>query len=209
MFAFTGAEGPSLADGYGHWPTREAAALLSRVDDAAAVADAGYSDLDIAQFQRRHRTGKTGVALYLAGTGLAGVGTITLLSGIYTSDALIVAGAGMMFVGGIGAVVGEVMMFSGGIGAANTLRIDNTIGWVGVGFAIASPVLQFIAPGFALISPGASIAMSLSSFGLGVGAIVCGAVQLGQDGAAGRRAGLISTWTVVPTSNGVALAGRF
>jgi hypothetical protein len=96
--------------------------------------------------------------------------------------------------GVVGETVGEILMFDGGIGASKVLGLNTTAGWVGVGLAIASlPVSWFNSAGGSVLS---------------VAGFVCGAVQLGQSGEAGRDQGLIGL-RVLPMRDGVRVVGAF
>jgi hypothetical protein len=198
---------PSLAAAFADHRTHLVLDVLSEDTPAPAGSETGATasdtprDLDQDRFRRRHRLGRTGVLLVVGGTAASAVGFVTVIATVF-SDSLApaIVGVGLVVGGASVAVVGEVMIFAGGIGASEVLGENTTVGWVGVGLAIggfATTLLSADAPGLQVAGTAASI-----------GGLVCGSVELAQAGAAGRRENLIS-FRVVPTSNGLLVAGTF
>lgn len=205
---------PQLATAFGDYRTHQVMAYthedprLVAVD--APVSDAGGS-LDAERIARRHQLGKTGVVLMVAGTGAAAVGAIMAFGGAIallndggsTGAAAVTTGGVVLVLGGaVAGTVGEVMMFTGGIGASQLLGIPTTVGWTGVGLIAGGFVVGVVGSGAG--SPELSTVGSLMS----LGGFVCGAVQLGQSGRAGREANVLS-WHLVPTPHGMGIAGNF
>lgn len=194
---------PSLAEGIGyahvsHEPMFDLPSLLVSHASDEVVGGTGAAGVDAAMFQRRHQMGKTGVILFIVGIPVVLVGAVVLVGSTASgSGSGMLAGYGIMVGGNALSITGEVMLFVGGIGASNLLSVDNAIGWVGVGLAVGANVAAFI--------PGVSVL----STPLAIGGLVCGAVQLGKAGRAGRDAGLLTDVHLVPTGNGMLVAGRF
>lgn len=201
---------PSLSVAFADYRAHDTLALvqtdgfnprIDNVDEEVPVVGGG-SSLDADRIQRRHRLGKAGVTVMIIGASATVVGVgVAVVGGAGGNLGLATLGLGLAVGGGIAFTVGEVMMFTGGIGAASLLGESTTVGWVGVGLIAGGYVLNVVGP---RIDP------SLSGIGgaLGIAGLVCGAVQLGQAGRAGRDAGVIS-WHVAPMDNGLRIGGTF
>lgn len=200
---------PSISAAYADYRTHQ---FLDTADDETA---GGSADPDVDEptasrispasdvgerFKRRHGLGKAGVIVYTTGVVVQTVGVVVVVASALDSTpqtgnvGAAVGGVGLVVLGGVTSVVGEVMLFTGGIGASQLVGKSPVVGWVGVGLAAASIPLNFVDPTVAGLA--------------GLGGLVCGAVQLGQAGNAGRAAGLISL-RVAPTPNGFLVAGAF
>ena len=206
---------PSLAMGFADYHAHETLALVDadgfdpRVDSLEEVDVGGGAGFDAERIQRRHRLGKVGVTVMIVGASAAAVGgavafgsaVLAVTSGGGIAVGGVVGGVLLIGLGGAAFTVGEIMMFTGGIGASSLLGESTTVGWVGVGL---------IAGGFVLNVVGAGIDPTISTLGsaAGIAGLVCGAVQLGQAGRAGREAGVISL-LIAPTPNGVRIGGVF
>lgn len=195
---------PQLADAYAHEATADPVDSAPATDPRWALSE---------RFERRHRLGKTGVGVMLGGIGVATVGTVVLtVELVHCFDVGVcggaMAGVGLIVAGGIGATVGEVMMFTGGISAAYDgrslgLDLSPTLGWVGVGLIGGGFVLSGVSG--ALAERGHVNPLGGIGSVAGLAGFICGAVQLGQVGRAGRHANLV----VLPSANGLIVGGRF
>ena len=206
---------PSLAVGFADYHAHETLALVDvdgfdpRVDNLEEVDVGGGAGLDADRIQRRHRLGKAGVTVMIVGASTAAVGTVVFVVGLGAAiggggagwGGAALGGVALIGLGGVAFTVGEILMFTGGIGASSLLGESTTVGWVGVGL---------VAGGFLLNVVGPSIDPSIGYLGsaAGIAGLVCGAVQLGQAGRAGRDAGVISL-LIAPTPNGVRIGGVF
>lgn len=216
MLAVDLAAPPSLSVAFADYRAHQTLALVDadgfdpRVDsvDEDPPVVGGADAWDAERIQRRHRLGKAGVVTMLAGVGATTVGAVVLFGsalvalGGEPAAAGAVTGAVLVIGGGVATLTGEVMLFTGGIGAARLLGESTTVGWVGVGLVAGALVLNGVSLGtgveeISLLAPGMSIA-----------GLVCGAVQLGQAGRAGREAGVISLM-IAPSPNGVRVGGMF
>jgi hypothetical protein len=209
-----GFEGPpSLGGAYGDWRVHAVTAAVM-ADEPVEPLPAADEDLplrhaiDVGRFQRQHRVGTTGVIVYVASLGVATMGELVFVIGALgiavgddsgASAGYVVGGAGLVVVGAVGAVTGEVMLFAGGIGASHTLGLPTGVGWGGVALAIGSVVVGIVPSSATIYLSGA----------MNLGALACGAVQLGASGREGRYQGYLTELHVVPTGDGLAVTGRF
>jgi hypothetical protein len=203
-----GLDQPSIAASFADFRTHEVISIVQaagpRTVETTAPAGGSTPTPDAERIERRHKLGKAGVITMLVGLGVDVVGTGVLvataastLDGEVSDSAFIggaLGGTALLFVGAVTSTVGEVMLFTGGIGASSLLDIPTTVGWIGVALSAGGLVVDFIQP--------------VAGAALSVGGLVCGAVQLGQSGRAGREAGVL-TLNVLPSTHGIRLAGTF
>ena len=203
---------PSLASSASAWHAQAGLhlpMLLDGGDDPAAGSGTSRSE-DEQKFVRHHRLGKIGVVTMLSSIGVDVIGAVVLVGGTLACGNQqtcggAIAGVGIIVVGAIGSVTGEALMFVGGIGAAYDgrrlgLPLTPTLGWVGLGLVAGAEVLSL---GFV----GSQSAITYVFDAAGLAGFICGAVQLGEDGRAGRDKGLLVA--IVPMPNGIRLAGNF
>ena len=202
---------PSLSAAFADYRTHDLLAVLSGSGephpgelvtvDGLEPAGSGFDDERIV---RRHRVGKAGVILTVIGYPVAAIGAVTTLVGALGDSSDTVVGGFVLVIGGTGmAIAGPIMLFTGGIGAANLLGESTKVGWVGVGLLVGAFPFSVLTSGI-----GNGEVAVLGGLGIALGGLVCGAVQLGQAGSAGRRAGAISVH-MLPDPRGLRLVGTF
>lgn len=206
--AAASARAPRLADGFSLVATAPAPLLgfatQESFNPAEFSTDASAEDVKLELTRQRYlratRLHRTGIAFGVAGGVGAPVALVVLISGaLGQNEGLAVTGAVMTLVTGGAAIGGTILANVGALNA--TARVEDATGEVlsngaGIGGLVLLGAGLVSTPLTTWVGPAVAVG----------GGLILSAVQMSTTRPALRRAGLI---TLVPTSNGLMVAGRF